>query len=62
MRNWRSIRTLRKDVRGTSAVEYGMILALVVLAMFAALSGVARETLQMWSHVETEAAKAHGAD
>ena len=50
---------LAADIRGTSAVEYGLILALVVLAMMAALSGVAGETLKVWNHVASESAKAH---
>jgi pilus assembly protein Flp/PilA len=53
-------RKLRGDARGASAIEYGLILSLVVLAIMAAVSGVAGETLKMWNHVEVEAGKAHG--
>ena len=40
--------------RGATAVEYGLILALVVLAMMAALSNVANKTVGMWNNVATE--------
>jgi pilus assembly protein Flp/PilA len=53
------LRNLAADQRGTSAVEYGLILALIVLILFAALQGMAGETIRFWTHVESEAAKAH---
>ena len=40
--------------RGATAVEYGLILALVVLAMIGALSNVANKTIGMWNNVATE--------
>ena len=40
--------------RGATAVEYGLILALIVLAMMAALSNVATKTVGMWDNVATE--------
>ena len=40
--------------RGATAVEYGLILALVVLGMLGALSNVATKTTGMWSHVSNE--------
>jgi pilus assembly protein Flp/PilA len=43
---------LRSDERGATAVEYGLIIALVVLAMVAALRGVASATINMWNIVE----------
>lgn len=45
---------LRRCERGATAVEYGLILALVVLAMIAALSNVANKTVGMWNNVATE--------
>ncbi len=53
------LKALLHDSRGTSAVEYGLILGIVVLGIFLAVSGVASETLKMWSYVEAKAAKAH---
>ena len=40
-----------KDERGVSAVEYGLIIALVVLAMVATLVQVAGATTTMWNDV-----------
>ena len=39
---------------GATAVEYGLILAMVVLAMIGALSNVASRTIGMWSNVSNE--------
>ena len=40
-----------KDQRGATAVEYGLILALIFLAMIGALGGVADVTIEMWGNV-----------
>jgi pilus assembly protein Flp/PilA len=40
--------------RGATAVEYGLILALICLAMITALSNVANKTIGMWNNVATE--------
>ncbi|KTR82091.1 hypothetical protein NS277_15545 [Novosphingobium barchaimii] len=53
------LKALLHDSRGTSAVEYGLILGIVVLGIFLAVSGVASETLKMWTYVEAKAASAH---
>lgn len=45
---------LLKCERGATAVEYALILALVVLAMIAALSNIATKTIGMWNNVATE--------
>ncbi len=42
-----------EDERGVSAVEYGLIVALVVLAMIAGLSQVATATTGMWNNVSS---------
>jgi pilus assembly protein Flp/PilA len=42
---------LSQDERGVSAVEYGLIIALIVLAMVAALSQVASATTALWNNV-----------
>lgn len=43
--------------RGATAVEYGLILALVVLALISALSTFASKTTGMWNNVATEVTK-----
>ncbi|WP_340265151.1 Flp family type IVb pilin [Sphingobium mellinum] len=40
--------------RGATAIEYGLILALVCLAMITALSNVANKTTGMWNNVSTQ--------
>lgn len=47
-----------KDERGATAVEYGLILALIFLAMIAGVSNFAAGTIEMWGHVQNEVAKA----
>lgn len=45
------LNALHKDERGTSAVELGLICALIVLAMLSALQGFASETIAMWTNI-----------
>lgn len=45
---------LVKCQRGATAVEYGLILALIVLAIMAAVSNVATKTTGMWNNVSTQ--------
>jgi len=42
-----------RDERAATAVEYGLIIAMIVIAMIAALQGFANETIAMWGYVET---------
>lgn len=46
------LQRLTLDQRGASAVEMGLICALIVLAMLTALKGVANETSNTWSTVK----------
>ncbi len=50
---------LARDTRGATAIEYGLIIALVVLVMFAALQLTANATIDMWTNVSTKVANAH---
>lgn len=59
MRDFRIFSRLLRDRSGTSAVEYGIILALIVFAVMMAIMGVAGETSRTWNFVERESAKAH---
>ncbi len=43
---------LIRDQRGTSAVEMGLICALIVMAMFTALQGFANTSQAMWTNVK----------
>ncbi len=40
-----------RDCKGATAVEYGLIVAMIVLAVIASVAGVADATTGMWSDV-----------
>ena len=40
-----------KDERAATAIEYGLILALVFLAMMAGISNFTNTTINMWNEV-----------
>jgi pilus assembly protein Flp/PilA len=42
---------LARNRRGATSIEYGLILALIVLVMFVALANVAGTTIRMWTRV-----------
>ena len=46
------------DNSGATAVEYGLIVSLIVIAMIGALNGVASSTIDMWDKVETTSVEA----
>ena len=54
-------RTMKDDTSGATAVEYGLIVSLIVVGMLVSLQLVASETLEMWDYVEVEALDAMGA-
>ena len=43
---------LLRDTRGATAIEYGLIVSLIVIAMMAALQGVANENTGLWAVVK----------
>jgi len=43
-----------KDRRGATAVEYGLILALVFIAMIAGVTRFSDTTISMWDRVANE--------
>lgn len=47
----RAVAALFTEARGATAVEYGLIVALIVIAMIVALKGVADTNTNMWSAV-----------
>lgn len=57
-----TIRKLMKDRKGGTAIEYGLILALIVIAMVASFVELANTTTGMWGNVHTkiEAARTAG--
>ena len=48
------IRKLARERKGGTAIEYGLIAALVVITMIAAFTEVANTTVGMWSNVNTK--------
>jgi len=48
-----------KDQRGATAIEYGLILAMVFLAMVGSVSIFANATIAMWTDVSTQVTNAH---
>jgi pilus assembly protein Flp/PilA len=49
---------LLRDTRGATAIEYGLILTLVVIALMAGLVMLANATVGTWSNVSAEVIKA----
>ena len=47
----RLLQRLLCDRRGATAVEYGLIVSLVVLAIMASIQGVASENNEIWAFV-----------
>jgi pilus assembly protein Flp/PilA len=58
LRALRIARKLLHDGRGASAVEYGLILAMIVLAMIAGLAVLGNGTQAMWSDLHTKVSNA----
>ena len=48
------IRTLMRDRKGGTVIEYGLIVALIVISMVAAFIGLANATTSMWGNVSTK--------
>ncbi|EQB07325.1 Flp family type IVb pilin [Novosphingobium lindaniclasticum] len=47
-----------EDKSGATAIEYGLILALVVLAMLVALNSLASETVSIWDMISDKSENA----
>jgi pilus assembly protein Flp/PilA len=48
-----------RDEKGATAVEYGLILALIFLAMVVGVVAVGTSTRDMWDNVASEVLSAH---
>lgn len=44
---------LARSKRGATAIEYGLIVALVAIACMTAINSVATSTIDMWGYVKT---------
>ena len=54
----RFLSKLAADRKGGTAIEYGLIVALIVIAMIASLGQVASTTKGMWSNVNDKMERA----
>jgi len=44
---------LLRDERGATAIEYGLIASMIVIAIIAGMNNLANETNDMWTKVST---------
>lgn len=54
-----TLRRLLGNRKGGTAIEYGLIVALVVITMVAAFIELANTTTTMWNNVNAKVAAAH---
>lgn len=54
------LRTIKADTSGSSAVEYGLIVSLIIVAILVGMQEVANKTMAMWRNVETSTLGAMG--
>lgn len=52
------LKDLSDDTSGATAIEYGLIVALLALATLGAMQAVAETTIGMWNNVSTEVVNA----
>ncbi|MGQ0559484.1 MAG: Flp family type IVb pilin [Sphingosinicella sp.] len=50
----KKLRALFSDNQGVTAVEYGLILAMIFLAMILGVSAFGQQTTSMWNYVATK--------
>ena len=53
------IKRLLRSERAVTTIEYGLICALIVLAMMASLRNLAGATVNMWTNIDQAVANAH---
>ena len=53
--SWRAaLRTVLRNTHAGTAIEYGLIVSLVIITMLASLSGLANITVSMWNDVSAK--------
>lgn len=52
------LKALGRDSRGATAIEYGLIVSLIVVAMIAALGQMAGSAGSMWANVSSNSVSA----
>ena len=53
MKTFKFLKVLGKDIEGATAIEYGLILALIFLAMVGAVESVGTQINSTWDHVSS---------
>jgi len=48
------LKQIGKDNSGATAIEYGLIVSLIVIAIIGALNSFAAESIQMWGTITNE--------
>ena len=54
------LKRIGRDTLGATAIEYGLIVSLIVIACIGALQLVAGETIELWDFVSSEVTKDRG--
>ena len=52
------LRAFRRDERGATAVEYGLIVSLIFIAIIVGVSNAASSTIRMWNNVASRVVNA----
>jgi pilus assembly protein Flp/PilA len=60
MRGCPFFKRLLRDDRGATAIEYGLILALLCLTILAMVQAMAGEVIETWTNVESASTEAMG--
>jgi pilus assembly protein Flp/PilA len=50
----RLMRALARDRKGATAIEYGLIVSLVIIAMIVALTNFANTSVGMWNNISNK--------
>ena len=50
----RFLRKLKRDDRGATAIEYGLIVALIFIAIMGAIESFGATTISMWNNISTK--------
>ncbi len=48
------LRRLKGDIRGATAIEYGLIVSLIVVAIMVSLTAMADNITEVWTNISSE--------
>ena len=54
-----TLKSLLRDQQGATAIEYGLIAGMVVIAIVGGMTGFANEANDMWVKIQTEMENSH---